>query len=112
MLSIYLIFLKEVSDMLKKLSPRSRKILAISFCVIVLGCIFCVSAFATAVSEPDFDDAAQTVYDTLHTTINFNNILAIIGVALGGSVTIFLLWWAIRKIVRMVKGALNGKLKV
>lgn len=95
-------------------SNRKIKKLGATFMALMISCIALVpfASAAEATSEPTFQEAASTIYDSVHAVINFNNILAIIGVAITGAATIYLLWWAIRKIIKMVKGALNGKLKV
>lgn len=100
---------------MKKLSSsKFKKILAICGVVMIIGCIFCTGAFAepaAAVSEPTYQEAAKEVFDSVHSVVNFNNILAIIGVALTAEATLFLLWWGIRKVIKLVKSGLNGKLK-
>lgn len=46
--------------------------------------------------------AATEVFNTLITSLNFETVLAVIGVGLGASVGIFLGWWATRKVTSMV----------
>ena len=101
---------------MKKLSSsRFKRILAICGVVMIIGCMFCTGAFAepaaAAVSEPTYQEAAKEVFDSVHSVVNFNNILSIIGVALTAEATLFLLWWGIRKVIKLVKSGLNGKLK-
>lgn len=102
---------------MKKLSSsKFKKILAIAGIVMIIGCMFCTGAFAdpatpVAVSEPTYQEAAKEVFDSVHGVVNFNNILSIIGVALTAEATLFLLWWGIRKVIKLVKSGLNGKLK-
>ena len=97
-----------------KMSPKAKKLFAVCMCLVVFGCIFVIGCFATdstTVTEPGYADAAEEVYESVHAVINFTNILAIIGVAIGGEATLFLLWWGIRKVIRLIKNGLNGKLK-
>ena len=99
---------------MKKFSSfKFKKILAIAGIVMIVGCIFCTGAFAdpVTVSEPTYQEAAKEVFDSVHSVVNFNNILSIIGVALTAEATLFLLWWGIRKVIKLVKSGLNGKLK-
>ena len=102
--------------MLKKLnmSPAVKRVLVVSACLCVCMCMMLCFASAvdtTEVSEPTYASAAETVFDSVHAVINFNNILAIIGVALGAEATLFMLWWGIRKVIRLVNNGLHGKLK-
>lgn len=100
---------------MKKLSSsKFKKILAIAGIVMIIGCMFCTGAFAepvAGVSEPTYQEAAKEVFDSVHSVVNFNNILSIIGVALTAEATLFLLWWGIRKVIKLIKSGLNGKLK-
>ena len=101
--------------MLKKLnmSPAAKRVLVVTACLCVCMCMMmCIaSAVDTPVSEPTYAEAATTVFSAVHNVINFNNILAIIGVALGAEATLFMLWWGIRKVIRLVNNGLHGKLK-
>ena len=101
--------------MLKKLnmSPAVKRVLVVSACLCVCMCMMMcfASAVDTPVSEPTYQEAATTVFSAVHNVINFNNILAIIGVALGAEATLFMLWWGIRKVIRLVNNGLHGKLK-
>lgn len=100
---------------LKKCAPKVKRILAFCACIVILGSMCCTGVFAAdpvSVSEPSYAEAAKQVFDSVHGVLNFQNILAILGVALGACATLFLLWWGIRKVVKLIKNGLNGKLKV
>lgn len=92
-------------------NPKVRKLGAVIMCLMICCTMLVPMASAEAVSEPSYAEAATTVYDSVHQVINFNNILAIIGVGIGGMATLYLLWWGIRKVIKMLKSGLNGKLK-
>lgn len=93
-------------------NPMVRKLGAGLMCMMIC-CTMLVpfASAAEAVSEPTYQEAATQVYNSVHEVINFNNILAIIGVGIGGMATLYLLWWGIRKVIKMLKSGLNGKLK-
>lgn len=93
-------------------NPMVRKLGAVIMSLMIC-CTMLVpmASAAEPVSEPSYAEAASTVYDSVHQVINFNNILAIIGVGIGGMATLYLLWWGIRKVIKMLKSGLNGKLK-
>ena len=57
--------------------------------------------------------AATEVFNSLITSLNFETVLSVIGVGLGAAVSIFLGWWAIRKVSGMVfKAFRKGKVSV
>lgn len=102
--------------MLKKfqgLAQNKNLLRVMSFCMVFacVLCIFVVSAFAvdpSTASTPQ--EAASEIFSTVSSSINIGTIVSIIGIALGAGVGLYLAWWALRKVVRMVKGGLNGKL--
>ena len=55
------------------------------------------------------ESAAGEVFSMLTQQINFETILAVLGVSLGAGLALFLGWWAIRKISGMVFRSFNGK---
>ena len=59
------------------------------------------------------EEAATQVFNTLITQLNFETVLAVIGVGLGAAVGIFLGWWAIRKVSGMTfKAFRKGKVSI
>lgn len=95
-------------------SSKLKKVLAIIGCVMIVGCIFAVSVSATgestAVTEPDLVDSATTIFDAVHAQINFTNILSVLGIAIGACASLYMLWWAVRKVVKLIKEGTKGKL--
>lgn len=90
---------------------KVQKLGAVFMCMMICCCTLVPMAFAVDVSEPTYAEAATQVYNAVHEVVNFNNILSIIGVGIGGMATLYLLWWGIRKVIKMLKSGLNGKLK-
>lgn len=99
--------------MIKKLN-KSKKLLGILCAISLIGCMFVigVSATDTAVTEPNLVTSATTVFDAVHTQVNFTNILGVLGVALGACASLYMLWWAARKVVSLIKKGSKGKLSV
>lgn len=59
------------------------------------------------------EEAATQVFNTLVTQLNFETVLAVIGVGLGAAVGIFLGWWAIRKVSGMTfKAFRKGRVSI
>lgn len=91
--------------------PMVKKLGAVFMCLMICCSAIMPMCFAADVSEPSYAEAATTIYESVHNVVNFNNILAILGVGIGGMATLYLLWWGIRKVIKMLKSGLNGKLK-
>ena len=95
--------------------PKLKKALSIVFAVVVCASFMLVGCFAVdssnaAVTEPDLVDSATSVFDAVHEQLNFTNILAVLGIAIGAGAALFMLWWAVRKVVSMIKSGMKGKL--
>ena len=95
-------------------NPKVKKFGALFMCMMICCSMFCVSAFAAdAVTEPTPSEAATQVFETIHAQLNFTTILSVIAVALSAALSIYLGWWAIRKVSRMVFGAFErGRVRV
>ena len=106
--------------MLKKLqsvtkNPKLMKLFALCMCI-VLGCTM-LSVFAAAegeiVADLSPEEAATDIFETLYSLITIQTIVNVIGIALAAAIGIFLAWWAIRKVTRMVIQAFSkGKISV
>lgn len=82
-------------------------------CMALFGSCLMLSASAVDTSDPTPVEAAQQVFSTMHESLNFTTILGVIAVALGAAVAVFLGWWAIRKVTRMIMNAFSkGKVSV
>lgn len=99
--------------LVKVRNSKAFKIVIMCLCMLVVGSCVCVGAFAGDVTDPTPVDAAKQVFDTMHESLNFTTILGVVAVALGASVAVFLGWWAIRKVSRMIMNAFSkGKVSV
>lgn len=102
--------------MLQKITnkPKAKRLFALCACVMVLGSMFITSAFAVDGTTADMSaqEAAQSIFDTVYGQINVGTIVAVICIALTAGLTLYFAWWGIRKVIRMVKGGLNGKINV
>lgn len=60
----------------------------------------------------EISDALGTVTTAMTSQINMGTIGIIVAAVIGGSIGLYVGWFAIRKLIGAVKGALKGKLKV
>ena len=96
-------------------NPKVKKFGALLMCLMICCTMFVVMAAAegTAVTEPTPAEAATQVFNTIHEQLNFTTILSVIAVALSAALSIYLGWWATRKVSRMVFGAFErGRVRV
>lgn len=98
--------------MQKLIKTKVRRVLAFCACMLVLGSTFVTTAFAASDADMTAQQAATSIFDTLTQHINVGTIVGVIGIALGAGLGLYFAWWGIRKVVRMVKGGLNGKISV
>lgn len=101
--------------MLQKLSsPKAKKIIGVCMCLAVLSCFFIVGCCAAdTVTDMGAADAATEIMEIIHAQINFKTIIGVIGVGLATAVSIYLGWWGIRKLVRLVMTAFKkGKVSI
>ena len=92
-----------------------KKLFAIGAAFMVLCSMFVTSAFAvdgSASADMSAKEAATEIFNAVSQTINVATIVEVIGIALVACLGLFFAWWGIRKVIRMVKGGLNGKIKV
>lgn len=66
----------------------------------------------TAIVATEITDALGTVTTAMTEQINMGTIGVIIAAVLGGSIGLYVGWFAIRKLIGAVKGALKGRLRV
>lgn len=96
------------------MSPKAKKLFAICMCLCI--CMMSLSCFASAVdTTTDLTPkaAAESIFQTMYSLITVSTIVEVIGVALAAAIGIFLAWWAIRKVARMVITAFSkGKISV
>ena len=95
-------------------NAKIKKVFATAMCLMVVGCTMVPMACAadTVVDKTPAECATQ-VFESMHSVLNFTTILEVIAVALSAALAIFLGWWAIRKVARMVLNAFSrGKVSV
>ena len=95
-------------------NPKVKKVGALVMSL-MMCCVMLVpmASAAETTSEPTPSEAATQVFEAIHSQLNFTTILSVISVALGAALTIYLGWWAIRKVSRMVFGAFErGRVRV
>ena len=90
-------------------SPKAKKLMAICMCMLV-GCSM-MTVFASAADGADMtaQEAATSIFSSISEQINVGAVVAIIGIALGAGLALYLAWWAIRKVSAAVRKGLNGK---
>ena len=103
--------------MRKFLNSRAGKLLSVVMSVLCIGCCFVCTAFAA-----DGDPASQTVvqitpdeavsaakglFASVTGTLNFTNIAKVLSIGIGAVIGIWLAWWGIRKLVRMLTNVLQ-----
>jgi len=66
----------------------------------------------TTTVATEITDALGTVTDAMTSQINMGTIGVIIAAVLAGSIGLYVGWFAIRKLIGAIKGALKGKLRV
>lgn len=91
-----------------------KRVLALVGAIVVM-CSMAIPAFA----EGDtFDGAAaiagaQSIFTQATSTLTIGNVVSVIGICIGAAVALYLLWWGVRKVLRVVKGAFSkGKVSV
>lgn len=74
--------------------------------------ISAVSAFAADPGTVDVAAELAPAIKPVQDLFTFSNVVKVLGIVIGGCALMFLLWWGLRKIVKMVKNGLKGKLSV
>ena len=93
-------------------NAKAKKALAICMSLMVLGSMFVTTCFAADGADMTPKEAATSIFTSVSETVNIGSIAGIIGIALGAGIALYFAWWGIRKVVRMLKGGLNGKISV
>lgn len=93
-------------------NSKFKKIMLSSFTLAITLCMCLVGAFAGTEGDMTPQQAATSIFSTLTEQISVGTIVGVIGIALGSGVGLYFAWWGIRKVVKMVKAGLNGKVSV
>lgn len=101
------------------MNPKLKKIIGIVCCVLCIGSMFLFGASAAATNEvvtmaPEAAiDAAENLFGQITQTLNFSNVAAVLAIGIGAAVGIWLAWWGLRKLVRIITRVLErGKLSL
>ncbi len=101
---------------IKKLANnrKFKKLFASCMCLMIVACsMIPLASAADTVVDKTPAECATEVFNTMHSVLNFTTILEVIAVALAAALAIYLGWWAIRKVARMVLNAFSrGKVSV
>lgn len=97
--------------------PAVKKVFGILMCAMMFVSMALPASAADAVAPSDFSDEAvagmQDALSFVTATLSIGTILKVVGVGLGIAVGFFLLWWGMRKLIKMVRKAFaSGKVSV
>ncbi len=56
--------------------------------------------------------AAKGLFAEVTGTLNFANIAKVLSIGIGAAIGIWLAWWGIRKLIKVITKALNGRLSL
>ena len=102
-------------------SSKAKKIIGIALTVACVACMFITGASATSadgsevvtMTVDDSVDAARELFSSVTQTLNFGSIAKVLSIGIGAAVGIWLAWWGIRKLIRVITNALQkGKLSL
>ena len=57
-------------------------------------------------------NAAKDLFGNVTGVVNMTNIAKVLGIGLSAGVLLFLGWWGVRKLIGVIRKALNGRLSV
>ncbi len=93
--------------------PKLKKALSVTMCLVIGMCMMVPACFAADTVDLTPEQAATQIFQTCNDLFSIQTIVTVIGIALAAAIGIFLAWWAIRKVVRMVvKAFTKGKISV
>ena len=94
----------------KRLVKRVGSLLC-AFAILAISMVACFADGAAAGTEAV--SAVQTVFTNVTGTINISNVVAILGIVVGACVGLVLMWFGIRKVIKIIMGAFRkGKISV
>lgn len=98
----------------KTVDKRIVKRVGSLLCAFAILAISMVACFADGASAgTDAISAVQTVFTNVTGTINISNVVAILGIVVGACVGLVLMWFGIRKVIKIIMGAFKkGKISV
>lgn len=103
--------MKDFKNKAKAFFQKAKgKILGIGTAVSFMA-VSAVSAFAAEVPVDVSAELAPAI-KPVQDLFTFGNVVKILGIVIGGCALMYILWWGLRKIVKMVKNGLKGRLSV
>lgn len=96
-------------------APSLKRGLSLMIVACLTMCLFVFGAGASSANEVvtmapyAAIDAASDIFGQITQTVNFANIAKVLGIGLGAVLGIWLAWWGLRKLFRMLQGVINGK---
>lgn len=94
---------------------RGFKAVGCMLCVLAILAMSLVCCFADGAGSAGSDaiSAVQTVFTDVTGTINIGNIVSILAIVVGACVGLVLMWFGIRKVIKIIMGAFRkGKISV
>lgn len=105
-----------MSEKVEKKRDRKQLLKRIGsmLCVFAILAISMVACFAdSADNSSEAVEAVRSIFTSVTGTINIQSILSILGIVVGACVGLVLMWWGIRKVIRIIMGAFKkGKISV
>ena len=99
----------------KAVNKRLFKRVGSLLCAFAILAISMVACFADGAASGGTEavSAVQTVFTNVTGTINISNVVAILGIVVGACVGLVLMWFGIRKVIKIIMGAFRkGKISV
>lgn len=82
-----------------------------AFAILAISMVACFADGASSGTEAV--SAVQSVFTDVTGTINIGNIVSILGIVVGACVGLVLMWFGIRKVIKIIMGAFRkGKISV
>lgn len=98
---------------------NSKAIKRIMALVMAVFCMVPLGVVAFAEDPPVYADtadgmvkAASDLFGNVTDVISMTNIAKVLGIGLSAGVLLFLGWWGVRKLIGVIRKALNGRLSV
>ena len=92
---------------------RGFKAVGCMLCVLAILAMSLVCCFADGAAGSEAVNAVQTVFTDVTGTINIGNIVSILAIVVGACVGLVLMWFGIRKVIKIIMGAFRkGKISV
>ena len=96
----------------KVVKKRVVKRVGSLLCAFAILAISMVACFADGAGT-EAVSAVQSVFTDVTGTINISNIVSILGIVVGACVGLVLMWFGIRKVIKIIMGAFRkGKISV